>query len=325
MCKMVRFSLLISFIIFSSMVLSMAPSSTISREQYIAMWKDVAIQNMIEHKIPASITLAQGILESGYGNSDLARKANNHFGIKCHDWKGAKFFKDDDKKDECFRSYNDASESYRDHSLFLTGRSRYASLFELKPTDYKGWARGLKKAGYATNPKYADLLIDLIEKNELHKFDKLGHGVTRANDAEIKPSKDAPVAIKPIKTVETKNTVTISASRSVLKKNNVKYIVAKKGDTYYRIAKEYDMGLWQLYRYNDFDKKKDVLEVGDIVYLQPKRGKSMSKDARVVTDGVKSLRQYSQEEGVKLDKLLKKNNTTNPDLVLEKGKMIFLR
>ena len=297
---------------------------TISREQYIAIWKDVAVQNMIEYKIPASITLAQGILESGFGNSDLARKANNHFGIKCHEWTGAKFFKDDDKKDECFRSYNDASESYRDHSLFLTGRSRYASLFELKPTDYKGWARGLKKAGYATNPKYADLLIDLIEKNELYKFDKLGHGVTRANDREVKPSKDTPLAIKPVNTAGA-NAVAVSATRSVLKKNNVKYVVAKKGDTYYRIAKEFEMGLWQLYRYNDFDQKKDVLELGDIIYLQPKRGKSMSKDVRLVADGVKSLRQYSQEEGVKLDKLLKKNNVTNPELVLDKGKMIFLR
>ena len=306
------------------MVLSMTNPPTISREQYIAIWKDVAVQNMIEYKIPASITLAQGILESGFGNSDLARKANNHFGIKCHDWTGAKFFKDDDKKDECFRSYNDASESYRDHSLFLTGRSRYASLFELKPTDYKGWARGLKKAGYATNPKYADLLIDLIEKNELHKFDELGHGVTRANDREVKPSKNTPLAIKPVNTAGA-NTVAVSATRSVLKKNNVKYVVAKKGDTYYRIAKEFEMGLWQLYRYNDFDQKKDVLEVGDIIYLQPKRGKSMSKDVRLVADGVKSLRQYSQEEGVKLDKLLKKNNVTNPELILDKGKMIFLR
>jgi LysM repeat protein len=158
----------------------------------------------------------------------------------------------------------------------------------------------------------------------LHKFDELGHGVTRANDREVKPSKDTPLAIKPFNTAGA-NTVVVSATRSVLKKNNVKYVVAKKGDTYYRIAKEFEMGLWQLYRYNDFDQKKDVLEVGDIIYLQPKRGKSMSKDVRLVADGVKSLRQYSQEEGVKLDKLLKKNNVTNPELVLDKGKMIFLR
>lgn len=283
------------------------------------MWKDVAIAQMVEYKIPASITLAQGILESGYGNSDLARKANNHFGIKCHDWTGKKFYKDDDKKDECFRSYKDASESYKDHSLFLSGRSRYAKLFELKITDYKGWAKGLKSAGYATNPKYADLLIDLIEKNGLDKFDKMGEGVTRIEDAEIKPSPSTPTK------VDKTSTIVLNQTRQVSKKNNVKYVVAVKGDTYYRIAKEFQMGLWQLYKYNDFDKNKDVLEVGDIIYLQPKRGKSMAKDQRRVSDGVKSLLVISQEEGIKLEKLMKKNDVTDPKYVPVKGKMVRLR
>jgi len=316
---MVRFRFFITLAFISFLGISFATPSTITREQYIEMWKDVAIAQMVEYKIPASITLAQGILESGYGNSDLARKANNHFGIKCHDWTGKKFYKDDDSKDECFRSYKDASESYKDHSLFLTGRSRYASLFELNPTDYKGWAKGLKSAGYATNPKYADLLIDLIEKNGLDKFDKMGVGVTRDEVAELKPNAKTPTKL------DNTTTVVLNQSRQVNKKNNVKYIVAVKGDTYYRIAKEFNMGLWQLYKYNDFDKNKDVLETGDIIYLQPKRGKSMSKDQKKVSDGVKTLLEVSQEEGIKLEKLMKKNNTTDPKFVVVKGKMIHLR
>lgn len=316
---MVQFRLFITLAFISCLGISFASPSTISREQYIEMWKDVAIAQMVEYKIPASITLAQGILESGYGNSDLARKANNHFGIKCHDWTGKKFYKDDDKKDECFRSYKDASESYKDHSLFLSGRSRYAKLFELKLTDYKGWAKGLREAGYATNPKYADLLIDLIEKNGLDKFDNMGEGVTRIEDAEIKPSSSTPTKL------DKNSTIVLNQTRQVNKKNNVKYVVAVKGDTYYRIAKEFQMGLWQLYKYNDFDKNKDVLEVGDIIYLQPKRGKSMSKDQRRVSDGVKSMLEISQEEGIKLEKLMKKNDVTDPKYVPAKGKMVRLR
>ena len=309
---------------FVSLILFEASANAISREQYIDMWKDVAINQMVEYKIPASITLAQGILESGFGNSDLARKANNHFGIKCHDWTGAKFFKDDDKKNECFRSYSDASESYRDHSLFLTGRSRYAELFKLDPTDYKGWAKGLKNAGYATNPKYAELLIDLIEKNELHKYDKQGFGVKREESAG-KIKLNLTKANQSTKEKESNDVSHYTQSRQVHKKNNVKYIIAVKGDTYYRIAKEHDMGLWQLYKYNDFDSKKDVLEVGDIVYLQPKRGKSMTKEHRLVADGTKSLIQISQDEGIKLAKIMKKNEITDPNTVPVKGKMIILR
>ena len=144
----------------------------LTREQYIKKYKDVAIKQMHKHKIPASIILAQGCLESNNGNSTLARKANNHFGIKCHDgWKGRKVKMDDDKKNECFRKYSNALDSYTDHSYFLTSRPRYHSLFDLPITDYKGWAHGLKAAGYATNPKYAVLLIDIIEKYQLYKYD----------------------------------------------------------------------------------------------------------------------------------------------------------
>ena len=140
---------------------------------YIDKYKDIAMTEMVLNKIPASITLAQGILESGNGQSELATKGNNHFGIKCHsDWKGKKMYKDDDAPNECFRVYNDAAESYRDHSAFLK-RDRYKDLYELKITDYKGWAKGLKAAGYATNPKYPELLIELIERYELTNLDNI--------------------------------------------------------------------------------------------------------------------------------------------------------
>src|SRR5690554_4034016 len=141
------------FLIIGAITLSFngfAQKNKSTPSEYVEKWKDVAIFQMVEYRIPASITLAQGILESGSGNSMLATRANNHFGIKCHDWTGKKFYQDDDAKNECFRKYKNAAESFDDHSEFLTSRSRYASLFDLKTTDYKGWAKGLKAAGYAT-------------------------------------------------------------------------------------------------------------------------------------------------------------------------------
>ena len=140
-------------------------------EDYINYYSSIAMDEMIQFGIPASITLAQGILESGAGRGTLAVQANNHFGIKCHDWTGKKIFHDDDKKQECFRKYDNPEYSYRDHSIFLSNRGRYSFLFDLKKDDYKKWARGLKKAGYATDPKYSQKLIDLIERYELYNYD----------------------------------------------------------------------------------------------------------------------------------------------------------
>jgi flagellum-specific peptidoglycan hydrolase FlgJ len=156
--------------IFSFCLASAFASNT--PEQYIALYKNDAIKEMKEYGVPASITLAQGMLESSNGNSALAVKANNHFGIKCHsDWTGDTYHMDDDEKNECFRKYPNVLDSYRDHSKFLKERSRYAALFTLKITDYKGWAEGLKAAGYATNPKYPQLLVNLIERYQLYIYD----------------------------------------------------------------------------------------------------------------------------------------------------------
>jgi LysM repeat protein len=255
---------------------------------------------MNQYKIPASITMAQGILESGSGNSTLAKTANNHFGIKCHtDWKGEKVYLDDDAKNECFRSYSKVEDSYIDHSMFLITRKRYESLFSLSLSDYKGWANGLKSAGYATNPKYAEQLIQLIEELELYKLD----GSTNS-------------------LISTSNSSLILAKKS--HENNVDYIVAKKGDSFYQIAKRYGLTLSQLHAYNDFNPEKDILEVGDIVFIEPKRFYSRTKNT-IILERTMSLREISQKEAVKLKKLMRKNQISSPDEQLPKGEKIFLR
>ena len=145
----------------------------LNTEDYVKYYSNIAMDEMVQFGIPASITLAQGILESGAGKGRLAVQANNHFGIKCHDWNGKKIYHDDDEEQECFRKYDNPEYSYRDHSLFLINRGRYSFLFDFKKDDYKQWAKGLKKAGYATDPKYPKKLIDLIERYELYKYDNI--------------------------------------------------------------------------------------------------------------------------------------------------------
>lgn len=291
-----------------------------SRKDYIETWKEEAINQMHLYQIPASITLAQAVLESQYGNSKLSTEANNHFGIKCHKWTGDTFFQDDDKKNECFRKYENAKESFKDHSEFLKYRNRYASLFELKMTDYKSWAKGLKKCGYATNPKYAQLLINIIEEYQLYEYDQ--------------PQRIAKVTVHSIENSNTDKSIKISAfvapklntHKVKAKPNGVHYVVAKKGDTFYKISKEFELGLWQLYKYNDYGKKKDVLVPGDIVYLQPKKGKpGKHHDKEITLKKEASLRQISQEYAMKLSKLLKKNNLSTPDETLAAGTKIILK
>ena len=200
--------------------------------QYIKRYAPIAVSEMHKYNVPASITLAQGILESGNGRSQLASKSNNHFGIKCHTgWKGAKVYHDDDEKGECFRKYKYVESSYEDHSQFLSGRRRYASLFKLKKTDYKGWSKGLKKAGYATDKNYPKKLIKIIETYELYKFDKI-----REKD------------LKRVKKETTKNQ---RKPKVKTKKRAVKYYQVKKGDTLYSIAKKYETTVANLKKIND--------------------------------------------------------------------------
>ena len=270
-----------------------------SRQDYIKEYSDAAVDQMNKYKIPASITLAQGILESGNGNSHLSTKGKNHFGIKCHnDWDGKRIFIDDDKKNECFRSYKNVSESYEDHSLFLTKYSRYSFLFELKITDYKGWAKGLKKAGYATNPKYPDLLIKIIEENELYSFDKK----SKTN-----------IKLGTIKSINTK---------ILVHENNIKYIISQEDESLLDIAKKLNMGLWQLYKYNDISKNNEIHKENQVVFLQPKRNKSKTK-FHTIENG-ETLWEVSQLYGIKLKKLKSKNKLLFTEK-LKSGDKISLR
>lgn len=198
---------------------------------YIQTFAPIAIDEMRLYKIPASITLAQGILESGSGNGTLALTANNHFGIKCHStWTGERVYHDDDELGECFRKYTDVKYSYRDHSLFLTQRSRYADLFELDISDYTGWAKGLKKAGYATDPKYPDKLISLIERFDLWQYDEGGASAAQAESGDQQESSD------------------LKNERAIKGKNRIYVVVA--GDTLYSLSKRFGLTVDQIMEHN---------------------------------------------------------------------------
>ncbi|MBC9813244.1 glucosaminidase domain-containing protein [Crocinitomicaceae bacterium CZZ-1] len=311
----------------------------ITKQEYINTWSPVAMENMLSHKIPASITLAQGILESGSGNSELAREANNHFGIKCHNWTGEKVYRDDDAKNECFRKYSNAELSFVDHSEFLTGRQRYAELFTLKADDYKAWAKGLKAAGYATNPKYPDLLIDLIESMELYKFDELVlNSPGKATNVLAKKEKSQPEygADKKVTTVSAKKTtskqpqkkqeieVTLGKTReTALHDNKVKFVIAKKGDTYYKIAEEFGMTLNQIHKYNDVKNGNTSLKAGDIVNIHPKRSKG-KEDTKTYSKEMTIL-EISQLEGIKVESLMKLNHLSSSQETVKKGQKVALR
>ncbi|NRA11398.1 MAG: glucosaminidase domain-containing protein [Crocinitomicaceae bacterium] len=286
---------------------SLASDARITKSEYVDQWKATAIQQMVDNKVPASITLAQGILESASGNSSLAIKGNNHFGIKCHGWTGNKMYLDDDKSDECFRVYKTADESYQDHSEFLMGYSRYAFLFTYDVTDYKAWARGLKKAGYATNPKYPDLLIGIIEDLRLDQYDKAGL-----------PSEGyKPELVVSIDTYSNKHNVIVHESK-------VKYIRVKKGDTFYKISKEFGLNLSQLHRYNNFDGKKYVLEEGDIVYIMPKRRRGLFKNKEIVAKTDMTVEELSQTYATNVKSIKRLNNFAD-DTIVSKGDLVTLR
>ena len=278
------------------------PKQTV--EQYIEKYSAIAVDEMYRSKIPASITLAQGILESGNGNSRLAVEANNHFGIKCKKtWTGKTIFEDDDALQECFRKYDAAIDSYRDHSDFLMNNPRYAFLFDLDKTDYKGWAYGLKKAGYATNPQYPELLITFIDRHKLHKYD--GVKLSEEEDKELKEDKAENVK---------------SHGKEILN-NGVVGVIANANESYAQIALNYDLKVYQLYRYNDLEKDA-VCKEGDTVYLKSKRNKSDSVYHLVL--GSETMHWISQRYAVKLDKLMERNLLSDGQQPA-KGELIYLR
>jgi LysM repeat protein len=286
-----------------------------TRAQYIDMWKEEAIYQMATHGVPASITLAQGILESRDGNSRLAKEGNNHFGIKCHsDWEGKRIYEDDETRNECFRHYKNARESFDDHSLFLK-KPRYASLFELNPDDYKGWAKGLRECGYATNPDYAKLLIRIIEENNLTQYDETGLSYAKSNTVPDRKetTPEAPVLSKnrsgrkPRVAVdkEERSEITIAHNHEVkVSENNIKYVVVKEGETKESIAQDIDLNVWILNKFNDFSVNTQ-LQPGDIVYLQPKRNKASVADYTVQSGD--TWFSISQKFGIKLKQLRKIN------------------
>lgn len=280
----------------------------ISKSEYVDQWSGVAVEQMLDYGIPASIILAQGILESGSGNSELAVKGNNHFGIKCHGWKGKKMYQDDDEENECFRVYKYAEDSYRDHSLFLTEHKRYAFLFDFPSDDYKAWAKGLKKAGYATNPKYPNLLIDIIEDLNLTRF-----------DLSSKPTA-FPIAKSEIPASPEQN-------KHIAQRHEkgVKYVIVENGDTYYRIAQEFGLTLGQLYRYNDFEKSKAFLEVGDLVYVQPKKRRNLFVKEEIVVEKEITIEELSQQYATKAKTIRRLNNFSEDTKVIAQGEKVTLR
>ena len=265
---------------------------------YIDKYKDLAMEQQQKYKIPASITLAQGLLESGAGRSRLATEANNHFGIKCGgDWRGKTVSHDDDARGECFRAYKHPKESYEDHSKFLVNRPRYASLFKLQITDYKGWARGLKKAGYATNPRYAEQLIGIIELYDLDRYDKKGG---------LKWMKENPNPHQPYIA------------------NDLLYIVVRSGDSWKSISKEFDISQKKLRKYNDLYKGY-ALQSGDILYLEKKKRKADKEHIVHVLRAGESMYTISQKYGIRLKNLYKLNKMDEESPSPKVGTILRLR
>ena len=268
-------------------------------QAYIDQYRELAIDQMKRYHIPASITMAQGLLESGAGLSELARKANNHFGIKCHNgWTGPTSYHDDDQAGDCFRAYNTVRESYEDHSRFLVSGQRYRSLFSLKQTDYKGWARGLKAAGYATNPRYADQLIDLIEVYGLHALDT-----------------KRPAA----------NADDWTTLYDVYAFNDNYYVKARRGDTFRSLGEQIGISYKALARYNERDRD-DRLEEGEIVWLKKKRKKAPKEyenRLHTVLPG-ESMYSIAQYYGIRLKSLYKLNDLS-PEYQICVGDQLRLR
>ena len=280
-------------------------AQTNARTAYVLEYSQIAVDEMNRSGIPASITLAQGILESGNGLSELAKKSNNHFGIKCHgSWTGEKVYHDDDEKGECFRAYKEVRHSYEDHTDFLVRGSRYEFLFELDPTDYKGWAKGLKKAGYATAPDYADKLIRIIEQEELHRFDFAATAPLLASEDTLSVKTEGP-------TLNAKGKPVTNAKKKFLihrmkhHENGTPYVVLKTGETLEDLADSLHMRVTVLLSINDASYET-VFHSGEAVYIDYKKPRSKQKFV-IASQGL-TMRAISQQHAVSLDKLYKYND-----------------
>jgi len=314
---MIRKIILLITILFTLQV--NAQNKKFTKQEYFEKYSPLAIHEMKRSGIPASITLAQGSLESNNGNSELATKGNNHFGIKCHkEWDGEKMYMDDDEKGECFRVYKKAEDSYDDHGDFLKTRQRYANLFTLNKYDYKAWAQGLKDAGYATNPQYPQLLIKLIEENKLYEYDNEGALAKEKKHRKVDLSKIAPPPV-----LVDIDSFTISLPERKIKTNNkIRFIVSKKGDTYESIAREFDLLTFQLCQFNDVSRDSS-LKPNQVVYIQHKKRNSEKKYIVHIAQKDETLQLISQTYGVKLRRILKLNGMKEVQPI-DSGQQIFV-
>ena len=304
---------------------------------YISRYKDLAIAEMQRTGIPAAITLAQGIHETEAGTSELVRKSNNHFGIKCKDnWMGQSVSHDDDARGECFRKYAAPEESYRDHSDFLKTRSNYASLFSLDPMNYEAWAYGLKKAGYATNPKYAQILIKLIQDYHLQDYTMIALGKIKEGNDLVKEKKSQ-------EENETKNIIAVNEKEKALGENNpitaavkvdannypsgefkineTRVLFVKKGTSYLTIAQQYEIPLAKLFEFNDI-KQQEIASSDQLVFIQRKR-KIGEHEFHVVQPG-ENINSIAQTEAIRLESLLEYNNL-GADMQPAAGENLYLR
>lgn len=280
--------------------------------QYIEKYKATAIRNMKDYGIPASITLAQGILESGNGGSRLAVDANNHFGIKCKSsWTGGRVYHDDDEKGECFRRYHSAAKSYEDHAKFLTSSPRYASLFDLRRTDYRGWAKGLKAAGYATNPQYAQRLISMIEKYELYQYDnqiglgKLDKYLADRNDRQLEKIAKSGVEFGEV--------------------NGVVYLIARQSDGYSTLSKLVGIGKSEMLSYNDLDRNSTSPLEGERIFISRKKSKAAKEHIYHKATKGQTAQEISQIYGVRAKSLIRKNQYFKSLRFAYEGQVVRLR
>lgn len=282
---------------------------------YIATYRDIAMEEMLRTGVPAAITLAQGIHETGAGQSDLVRRSNNHFGIKCKtEWKGEAVYHDDDARGECFRKYNDPMDSYRDHSDFLKNRAHYAALFRLDPTDYEAWAYGLKKAGYATNPKYPQILIKIIRDYGLQEYTLLA--LERRNgantDVVLVKSETNNAATPPNEALpQTEQRVIFKAAdypTDVFQINQTDVVFVPKGTSYLKIAEEFEMSVARLFDFNDLTAS-DIAGYDQLIFLDRKR--RVGASAFHVVEAGETLHDIAQKEGIRLNNLLQLNQLRN--------------
>ncbi len=327
-------------IIFPSIIYAQPKMTTSS---YIMLYKDIAMKNMSTSGIPASIIMAQAINESGSGNSPLSYKSNNHFGIKCKpEWTGDRVSHDDDAKGECFRKYDSVYDSYMDHSLFLTTRDRYSSLFDLDKTDYRGWAHGLKSAGYATNPNYPTMLINTIEEHKLYELDEQVLGLADNSGSKPAPvvdnsyqedieeeekevsifSEDVYSGVKAV--ANDYNFKDTKLSTAVYINNNTDFIIAEEGDSFSSISNRTKKSIKKLVKYNELDGAPTSVTAGSIIYISKKRSKaSNGYDFHRVAKG-ETLHYISQKYGIRIDKLASMN-LYDTDYIIKPGQKMVLR